>query len=328
MSQPREPIEIISEQVDSVQVVQAWCGMEAERPVPRRVELLRRKNKSLIYRLVGVGENQSDVIAKACIAESAVVERAIYSDVLPQLPISQLRYYGFSEEAEDNYAWLFLEDAQGVELDPSDKAHRDLSTRWLAQLHSSAAELPSRPPVPDRGPAYYLEHMREARAGIEASYGNPELGAAERRVLDRILALFDVVQLRWSEIETLCEQIPQTLTHGDFAERNVQIRNGADATPTVVAFDWEVSGWGLPVVDLPHADVELYWSLIRDSWSGLDYETLCRALQVGRLLRGGLAASNWSVPSLATPWPLKAIENLRVYDQRMNFAIDAMGWAA
>lgn len=323
----REPVEILTEGFETLSVVQAWRQTDAGGASPTRVELLRRKKKSLIYRLVGAGVGGGDVIAKGCVRDTALVERNVYADVLPQLPVSQLRYYGFSPGSADEFSWLFLEEAGGVEFDPSDAEHRVLAAEWLATLHvaAEAARLPVI--LPDRGPGHYRTHMDEARRVIEQSHDNPLLDGDARKTLDGILDLFEVAESRWGDIEALCDQVPQTLVHGDFAERNVHVIGRGDGA-ILVAFDWEVAGWGLPVVDLAHADLRTYWASVRSTWELLDYQALCQLVQIGRLLRGGFAATNWSVPSLRTQWPVKAIDNLRVYDQRMRLAMRAIGWAA
>jgi hypothetical protein len=336
-------VEVFTEGIEELPVVVAWRSIDPAHAVPRRVEMLRRKNKSLIYRLVGVGVEGSNVIAKACLEDTAFVERTIYLHVLPDIPVTQLRYYGFVSGSGKDFSWLFLEEACGVELDPANAAHRALSTRWLAQLHVASAALTAPPPLPDRGPPHYREHMNEARWVIERGYDNPALDKGEHATLDRILALFDVAETRWAEIEELCEQIPRALIHGDFAERNVQIRSRSDAdaggkiatmglwpsgADALYAFDWEVSGWGLPVVDLAHADLHLYWTLVRDHWCNLELKTLMRLVHVGKLLRGGIAATNWAALSLTTTWPAAAVSNMKVYDRRMTDAMRGIGWAA
>ena len=330
MAKSKTPIEVFTDEIDALAVVQAWRTTGTVRPIPRRVELLRRKNKSIVYRLVGVGEGDSDVIAKGCIEDTGHLERTIYANVLPRLPVTQLQFYGFVERMNDGPSWLFLEDARGVELDTANRAHRELATRWLARLHLSSAAWATGPCLPDRGARHYREHMSQARRVIEDAHNDPKFGDVQRETMRRILTLFGAAEARWLEIESLCAQVPPALIHGDFAERNVQVRNAS--TPggetTLFAFDWEVAGWGLPVVDLAHADLRLYWILVRDEWCSLDYATLERVAQVGKLLRGGLAATNWSVPSLSTAWPARAIENMKVYDRRITSAMRAIGWAA
>jgi aminoglycoside phosphotransferase (APT) family kinase protein len=119
--------------------------------------------------------------------------------------------------------------------------------------------------------------------------------------------------------------MPCSLVHGDFAERNVRIRrNGAGLK--LLVFDWEVSGWGLSPVDLAHADLRLYWSLVRDAWSRLDFETLQRQVNLCKLLRGGIAATNWTVPSLTPEWVEGPIHDLIFYYARMTESLRALGW--
>ena len=95
---------------------------------------------------------------------------------------------------------------------------------------------------------------------------------------------------------------------------------------SLFVFDWEVAGWGVAPVDLAHADVELYGSLVRDTWPTLDLETLQRHVTLCKLMRGGLAATNWSAEGLATPWVERPIRNLIIYDARMRESLRALGW--
>src|SRR6266567_6217528 len=55
--------------------VRAWATLKPPRVKPDAIETLRLKNKSAVYRLVGVGDDGSSVIAKRCRAATASVER-------------------------------------------------------------------------------------------------------------------------------------------------------------------------------------------------------------------------------------------------------------
>ena len=306
-------------------MVQAWTGLGSAYLVPDRVEVLRRKMKSVVYRLVGAGTGGSDVIVKSCLRDTAIVERDIYANVLPQILSEPVGYYGFADDGGGEFCWLFLADLRGDEFEAGNLEHREVATRWLARLHTRSANLAAAAELPDRGPGYYREHLQAARLTIRRNYGNPALSPGDREVLDRVLAQFDFVESRWEGIEDACRKMPRSLVHGDFAERNLRIRRG-DAGLELVAFDWEVAGWGLPPVDLADADLRLYASAARDLWSSMDFETMLQMVSVCKLLRGGLAASNWTVPSLATEWVEKPILNLSIYQMRIRENLQALGW--
>ena len=62
--------------------------------------------------------------------------------------------------------WLFMEDAGNEAYSPLDSKHRTMAGRWLGALHASTTLLPPDVPLPDRGPAHYLRHLRSARDTI------------------------------------------------------------------------------------------------------------------------------------------------------------------
>jgi hypothetical protein len=127
--------EILTGNLREHRAVQFWSRLQPERVEPERIEILKRKRKTIVYRLVGVGPGGSAVIAKKCLAGTGEVERIIYQELLPRLPHPALRCYGFVPEPEGEFSWLFLEDA-GVQMySPADAEHRALAGRWLATVH-------------------------------------------------------------------------------------------------------------------------------------------------------------------------------------------------
>ena len=95
----KHKIEILTTELEELPVVRAWTGLG--QPAPRRVVILRWKQKSVIYRLAGVGSGGSDVIGKSCHQHVAALEHRIYADVLPQMGIESLGYYGFADGRSD-----------------------------------------------------------------------------------------------------------------------------------------------------------------------------------------------------------------------------------
>src|SRR5213079_290622 len=87
--------------------VQAWSRLHPGRVSPGTIETLKRNKKSAIYRLRGVGPKGSAVIAKRCLTATALTERILYQDILPCLPVPSLRYFGFLEDQEAQFCWLF-----------------------------------------------------------------------------------------------------------------------------------------------------------------------------------------------------------------------------
>ena len=75
------------------------CGQLAPESFrPEKIEILKLRRKSAVYRLTGVAADGTPVIAKRCLAATALVERVIHEDFLPRLPLLTLRCHGYVEE--------------------------------------------------------------------------------------------------------------------------------------------------------------------------------------------------------------------------------------
>src|SRR5258708_22661136 len=99
--------------------VRAWSELRAGGSEPTRVEILKDRNASHVYRLAGAGPDGSNVVAKRCFRAGALAERTIYQHVLRHLPVRSLRYYGLVEERGTPFTWLFVDAAAGVTYSPT-----------------------------------------------------------------------------------------------------------------------------------------------------------------------------------------------------------------
>ena len=318
----RGPAQVWTDGLEDEPAVGAWLSLGAG-PCPSRLELLRRRSKSVVYRLPGVGWDGSDVIAKRAPWQDALDERAVY-DALDALPVSRLAWYGFVPEPAREHGWLFMEDAGSEPWDPHVPSQRRLSTRWLALLHTASSRRGAAARLPERGIGWLREHLDHALTGIPACFGNPALKPEARPMLDGVLGALAAVAACWPEIERACAPIPSALVHGDFAERNVRVR-AAGGEPHLLAFDWEVAGWGLPLVDLVDVDVDAYAEAVRADWPDTGRAALERWARLGLLLRGGVVAASWAVRSLDTPYPDEAVLELSVYQRKIERALAALG---
>jgi hypothetical protein len=307
--------------------VRAW-GQLRPGAEPAGVELLHGEEetkKRTVYRLEGAGPDGSAVIAKRCPSEPARVERTLYEEVLPQLPVPTLTYHGLVEEPGGTFCWLFLEDAGGEPYSPRNEEHRALAARWLAALHTSAARLAAAARLPDRGPAHYLRHLLAARATILANSGHRALTADDRAALGSIVSQYDALAARWGEVEKLCDGLPRTLVHGDFVKKNLRVR--ADRGRAVLLpFDWgETAGWGVPAADVgspAKPDLAAYEAAVREHWPGVDTRAVQRLANLGRMFRY-LAAVEWAARGLPYPCPEESRTKLRLYASRLADVIAA-----
>jgi hypothetical protein len=305
--------------------VQAWRRVRPRAAAPRAVELVKRTNKSEVWRLAGTAGGAS-LIAKQCAGETAELERTIYGEILARLPISSIRCRGWTEEPESDRCWIFLDDAGDVALSDTDR-HRLLAARWLAGLHTSARGVSALERLPERGPEHYREHLRSGRDRILRHLPNPALTERDRDSLRRIIGQLHRVESHWAEVEERCAPLPRTLVHGDFTPGNVRIRTRGGRRE-VLAVDWEVAGVGIPGPDLLYVDAAAYGEAIGEAWPDLDAQSLVTLVRLGRLLRGALASIDWASTSLAYPWVEREMELMRLYQGRLATWMQGLGWSA
>ena len=224
--------------------VEAWRKLQPASAGPESIHVLRERMSSATYRLIGVVPGGSTVIAKRCRAAWASVERRVYAEVLPHLPVTSPRYYG-SVEGADGRCWLFLEDVGDERYVTSDEEQCALAGRWLGRMHTSttlradAAAAAAR--LPDGGPDRYLQHLRSAREQILRNISNPALTAEDIALLRTAVSQQDLLEGRWGWLVEPCLRAPSTLVHGDFRPKNAYVRRdhgGARLFP----IDWETAG--------------------------------------------------------------------------------------
>src|SRR6266511_3162002 len=261
------------------------------------------------------------VIAKRARRDALLIARTIYESVLPRLPSSALRYLGFVGHEDDEFAWLFIEDAGD---DPCSFArHGPLAARWLGTLHGAAAELDLGPSLPERGPGHYLEHLRAGQTRILDNLDNPRLTVSDKSTLRALVSTCELIESTWGSVEAICRDLPRTLVHGDLAGRNVRLRRD-DTGPAVVAYDWECSGFGVPASDVytfavkaTRSDLSRYRETISEYARGVGEEELRALVLVGNGFRL-LASVDWATTHLPSPRPEKGVSFLRVYERPLR----------
>jgi hypothetical protein len=306
--------------------VQAWHRVRPRAAAPRAVELVRRKRKSEVWRLTGAAGG-APLIAKRCLGETAELERTIYSEILPRLPVSSIRCHGWTAEPGSERCWIFLDDAGDVAFSKTDRSHRVLAARWLADLHTSARGAAAVERLPERGPEHYRQHLRSGRDRILRYMPNPALTESDRHVLREILGQLQRVESHWAEVEERCAPLPRTLVHGDFRSNNVRIRSSRDRRE-VLAMDWEMAGVGIPGPDLMYVDVAAYREAIGAGSPDVDAWSPPTLLKLGHLFRGALAPIDWKALSLSHRWAGDSMPLLRLYHERLAIFMKELGWRA
>ncbi len=311
----------------------AWRKIMPGYNEPDRITILKKKRSSTVFRMEGVGPGGAAVIAKRCKPAAAAIERVMYEEVFPSLPVPALRLYGSLNEdsasADGERCWLFMQDAGHEKYSCLSGEHRALAGRWLAAVHSTAADLRFPIRLQDRAPNYYLGELRSLRETIERSFDNPALNADDLLTLQAILTLCGVLESHWGQIAELCETMPSTLVHGDLAAKNVRIQTG-QAENTIVVMDWETVGWGTPAIDLAQfvahslsPDLAVYSSVVQ--FCRLDAGTLARMAEVGNIFRLVVTAT-WESQSLPGSWPQRPMRNMRLYQAALADCIRLAGW--
>jgi hypothetical protein len=329
---------------------QVWVKLQSERAVPESIDTLDRKKRAsiyfrsehvqpeiaeilaertFVYRLKGVGPEGSAVIAKQCAPGTGMIEHTIYREILFHLPVSSPYCYGFVEELGGEFCWLFLEDAGKDVFRYRIREHRDLATRWLGLMHTSAAPVAASACLPDRGPDYYLEHLQLARDAIHQAIANSPFSPDDLAILESVVSRCNVLESNWSKVEKFCDRMPQTLVHSDFKQSNIMVRKDQPSM-ALLPFDWEIAGWGIPAADLEEfeqADLAIYWSVVRPCWPHLDVQDIQKMANVGRIFRG-LANMSWECLNFDNSWESirHTVMVMNIWEVRIADAMRAATW--
>lgn len=326
----KAPIAVESTNLADHPAARAWIALGGGEPA--RIELWRRaRSKPAIYRMTFAKPRRPAVYAKQSKTADLAVERLVYQEILPRLPLTVPRYHGSWMDG-DGSTWLFVESAGDRQLSEKSSRHRALAARWLGLLHASAATEVAARRLPDAGPVRYLTHLRSGRDAILRNFGNPALAAGDRVALTGLLQKLDALESRWPGLERACEGLPVTLVHGDFRLKNVRVRR-ADAAAALYVLDWEMAGWGIPAADLACAcgpgltiriDVNAYREAARDLWKDLDAAAICRLSTLGRIFQA-LAGAEWSAASLrfdSHKYLIKPVSEMRIYRAQISRALE------
>ena len=328
-------MEILPADLAEHRAVKAWRQVCPELFEPERIEVLKLKKKSAVYRLTGEGAERSTVIAKRCPAATASLERMIYEEFLPRLPVPVLRCFGFLPDAGGEFCWLFIEDAGTHRYSTANDEHRALAARWLGTVHGAPLSAELRAALPDRGPRHYLQLLRASTARLRECFDNPELPAAHVESLRSIVAQCEVIQAHWSEVEKFWEGLPSRLVHGDFVIKNLRLCSGANGLALLV-YDFEMAGWGVPATDLAQflgkcvsPDLEVYHAALASGGAQLDERDLQRLADYGNVLRL-VDKIFWETVTMqgdTYEFLLKPLVVLRMYEPQLAAALRAVNWS-
>jgi len=323
--------------------VKYWRLLHLGARTPTAIEILKEnqdkqknnKAKSVVYRLCGVGENGSNVVAKRCWYEIAQIERLIYEEILPSLPLQTLQFYGSVAETEGDYCWLFLEDAGGVAYSPHRREHCVAAGHLLGELHKSTTHISIEARLPKRDSHYYFKQLLLGASAIQDNLSNPALTHKDIVTLNSVLKKYDALTCRWEQIERICESVPHSLVHGDFVAKNMRVRENASGL-IILPYDWEFAGWGPPMIDLApsppmstrfsaNPDIITYRTVVRNAWSHVALSIYKQFADIGTIFRL-LAAINWAAEGLKYEWVEGSMNKINAYEARIRNAFDSAVW--
>jgi aminoglycoside phosphotransferase (APT) family kinase protein len=328
------PSEVLPAALAEHRAVRAWHQLQPNLAEPERIEILRLKHKTSVYRLCGAGRDGAAVVAKRCRVSTAGVERLVYEKLLPTLGVPVLRYFGWVPEAASEFCWLFLEDAGGEAYSPASEEHRALSGRWLAALHRIELSRAERVALPDRSPNHYLRLIDFSRTALQERVDNPALSAQEAELLRTFVTRCDLMQARWHELQTFFSTWPSAAVHGDFVVKNLRLRSGASGLELLV-FDWEMAGWGVPGVDLAQflgntasPDLAAYGAALRRYYPQLTLGGVERLAAYGNLLRlvDKIFWEAISMEGQTYDFLVRPITTLMGYEPQLAAALRAVAW--
>jgi aminoglycoside phosphotransferase (APT) family kinase protein len=309
---PKTPPTVLWGRLTWHPAVAAWRQLAHDAPDPEHIEVLEQRRKSATYRLVGAGAGGESIIAQRSEMVKALIERTVYEQLLPHLPVTSPRYYGCLEESP-HYAWLFLEDVGDMHYCHTNAEHLAIAGRWVGEMHVAATRVAAARGLPKTGLPRYREHLHAARRTIREHLARPQFTAGEIAVLESMVSALDDVERHWPCLERACSGAPPTLVHGDFRPKNAKVKNDGVRTE-LYPFDWELAGWGLPAVDLTQIDLAAYWSVVRDPWPHVQFDDVRRWAEVGCVLQL-LAACDWESVRLACEYPPGHIRPLASFEQ-------------
>lgn len=312
-----------------------WREIMPGANAPDSIDVLQRNGKSIVLRFNRVSPECTSVIAKIREVGSLNLERRMYEEVLPKVPICTLRYHGFVSEKESGSDWLFLEDAGNQEYSAANEQHRVLAAEWLASLHTHIPGIAAESFLPNRGPRYYLHVLRTVRENIVSYLSNPLAEKNYRSTLSAVLSQCDLLESNWDAMTKECEAIPGGLIHGDFKGGNIRIANHSRDMAILVC-DWESVGWGVPLVDLAQSlasDTSLaanpalrpYWEAIRVHWPKCDFVRLKFLANLGTILRS-IRGISWGACWLEHKWVDDGMQEMEAYLPILTQAVINAGW--
>jgi len=317
-----EPVvELVGSNLSEHPAALAWNKLRHKGAEPSEIQVLKKRIKSTVYRLADAGPGGSAVIAKIFRRPVALHERFVYEKLLCNLPIAIPNFYG-TVSGDEEFDWLFLQCLYGEQYSRQSPEHSRLAAEWLGLLHTSSAVIAEALCLPDRGPQHYLRHLKSAHRRLAQALAICNFRKEDSIIVSAAMSQCRWLESHWNELEKCCDRMPRTFVHGDFKPKNALVRRDSHSGAVFTSYDWEMSGWGVPAVDLAHVDISAYQLVLKEFWSGVTVEDLKQLSLVGKIFRR-LAAFDWESEKFDPQWEI-SMEHLNLYHVDMAGLIDTL----
>jgi hypothetical protein len=311
------------------ELADAWRGLGARNQRPERIDVLKKHRRTpKVCGLVGCASRGRYVVAKC--STIAAVEPILYQHVLDSVAGTP-RCHGIAP-GPDGRCWIFLEHIEGERCTAEIPAHRALTARWLGGLHAITSTMHLGKLLPRHDSVFYRSQLRTARHAISAALASSALDRSGRSRLAAAVDRCDYLDSQWDALEILTEDVRSGVIHGDLQSKNVRVRHRAGRVE-LIAFDWEFSGYGIPVADLAQFAVERRWrdlAGVVDQMGFLDvsdHDHLRRLATMGRALRL-ITCLEWESRGRPHAWQESTVHTIAVYDLRLAECLRSLAMAA
>jgi len=293
------------------------------------IEVLLNENglpwhKSSIFRLIlrEPSESVASVIAKKGRPDRIRLEQRLYESVLPQIPVTKLRYLGHAQDPDLDRAWIFVEDAGDEPFLDGSADHRKIASEWVGALHTTAAGMPAVRSLPHEGTEDHLAMLRAARTYLLRFPTGPEMSEGTAGTVHSLVDTLSELEDRWSLVEDSCDRAPRTLVHGDLTSKNLRVRS-QEGSQALFALDWETASFSFPATDLSIVEPAHYLAQVGRIWPTLTLDDVERLALVGRIFLtvGFLEAT---AKGLDRSWIDAATWDLAYYEEELSREVAAL----
>jgi len=284
--------------------MEAWIRAGRHDGEFSRVQKLWEKKKgaiSSVFRLLPAGTGGRTIIAKRILQKYALKERLVYEKILPSIPVTSLKYYGFLEEVDSpdgKFCWLFFEDAGEREI--SIDANNEVSVlgNWLARLHINSISISTNDELNILDYDLYLNYLMAASSVANKLLTDDRIPDKYCYVFEHFLSDSDFVSSRSGHIRNFLECTPKVFVHGDIQSGNMRIRSH-DGNLILLPFDWVGAGIGSPAIDLQFfarhsVSCTSYYESVVSTWPDLSMTDVKMLSHLGRAVKI-FKFVNWSL---------------------------------